>query len=170
MGTAKVDNIYAADGTSPPIFPVNLRVTTPSIAWYTTGNGHGSTNTKIRIFTTVRTSQGTGITYATSAANGDTFTINEKGLYFIQYTDKFSGGTQFNVGISKNSSQLTTDIETITATDRLLYNNKATNVFTEASGVFLLAATDVIRAHTDGDPDNADARTQIMIVQICRVT
>jgi len=170
MGTIKADNFYAADGTNPPIFPVNLRVTTPSIVWVTTGNGHGSTNNKIRIFTTTKLSQGTGITYATTAANGGSFTINEKGLYYIHYTDKYSAGSQFNVGISANSNQLTTDIETITESHRLAYNNAATNVFCHISGVYTLAATDVVRAHTNGVQDNADSRTVFMIAQICRVT
>ena len=73
-----------------------------------TGNGHGSTNTKIRRFTTTLGSVGTAITYAGSATLGDSFTINESGLYAITYSDSDAAGCY--IGLSLNSTALSDDI------------------------------------------------------------
>jgi hypothetical protein len=123
----------------------------------TTGSGHGSTNTKIRRFTTTQSSVGTAITYADSSANGGSFTINEAGIYAITFTDgKSATAAQF--GISVNSSQLTTSIVSITATDRLgSTNNGAGNLHMSMTILASLSSSDVIRAHTDGNPDLTSA-------------
>lgn len=70
------------------------------------GNGNGSVDTFIRRFTTVVSNTGTDITYAVSANNGSTFTVNVDGIYSISYTDSSSTGT--GAGISKNSIFLNT--------------------------------------------------------------
>jgi hypothetical protein len=114
-----------------------------------TGNGFGSTNTKIRRFTTTVTNTGTAITYSDSASNGATFTINEAGIYSISYCDNFnSAGEQ--IGVSLNSSQLTTNISGITTADRLGYTVSGADVSNNYSWTGRLAAGDVIRAHTTG--------------------
>lgn len=48
-----------------------------------TGNGYGGTNLNILRYTTVTRNFGSAITYADSAANGASFTINEDGVYSI---------------------------------------------------------------------------------------
>jgi len=119
----------------------------------TTGNGHGSTNTKIRRFTTTLSSAGSAITYADSGTAGGSFTINEAGFYEISYTD---GGVDSNgshgIGLSLNSAELTTNIESVTAANRLdmalAYNpsggaGSAANICLTRR----LAAADVVRAH-----------------------
>ena len=116
----------------------------------TTSNGHGSTSTYIRRFTTTQSSVGTAITYADSATLGGTFTINEAGLYSLYYGD--AGSINGNFGISLNSSELTTSILSITAASRLCVtnaSNSAGNRPTAVSVVVKLAASDVIRAHDD---------------------
>lgn len=118
----------------------------------TTGNGHGSTNTKIRRFTTTQSSTGTAITYADSAANGGSFTINATGLYSVYYLDGRSGGQSY-FGISVNSAQLTTDLRDITAANRLTLVANVANLSNSASKTVLLTAGDVVRAHTDGTTD-----------------
>jgi hypothetical protein len=112
-----------------------------------TGNGNGSTNTKIRIFTTAVTNTGSAITYATSATNGDSFTINESGIYAMSYWDQENTGSY--MGISLNSSQLTIAINSITAADRLVLATNAGNNNAVAAITCWLAAGDVIRAHND---------------------
>ena len=131
----------------------------------TTGNGHGSTNTKIRRFTTTASSTGTAITYADSATLGASFTINVPGVYAISYSDAYSASVQ-NHGISLNSAQLTTDIFSITAANRLgLTYNFANNLGCTVTVVVALVAGDVIRPHTSGSQDNAVAATSYFYIQ-----
>ncbi len=133
------------------------------------GNGHGSTNSKIRRFTTSVISQGSSITYADSATLGGTFTINEAGIYSVNYSDSRAGGTA-GIGISKESDQLTTSIFTITNTHRMGYSEVAVAASTSmASGTFRCASGDVIRAHTDGTPDNTNVATGFQITQIVKL-
>lgn len=98
---------------------ISLESTAPTnIVRLQGGNGRGSTNTAIRRFSTTIQNTGTAITYADSATNGATFTINEDGNYVAYYMD-VSGGADDNFGISLNSNQLTTSIDGITNTHRL---------------------------------------------------
>jgi len=114
-----------------------------------TANGYGSTNTTIRRWTTTVANVGADITYADSAANGSTFTINTPGVYAISYSDSFSAGS--SMGISLNSSQLTTGISSITTADILsVMTASAANFGGFVSSVVSLVAGDVIRAHTNG--------------------
>ena len=131
-----------------------------------TANGSGSTNTAIRRFSTTVLSQGTDITYADSATLGATFTINTNGVYSISYTDAFSGSSR--VGLSLNSSQLTTAISSITTADRLCAeltpaaNNEATIAWTG-----YLASGGVVRPHSDGGANAGSlVLTQFTIVRI----
>lgn len=119
----------------------------------TTGNGHGSTNNKIRRFTTTQSSVGTAVTYADSAANGSSFTINDTGLYSIYYAE--TNATDYSsYGVSVNSAQLTTSISSITDANRLMISRNSYNGVTGfpvgVSRVVKLTAGDVVRPHTDG--------------------
>lgn len=117
-----------------------------------TGNGHGSTNTHIRRFTTTQASAGTALTLTQSSANGDSITVNEAGLYAIQYRDRFSTGNA-EFGISVNSNQLTTAVSGITAANKLGYTVNVNNYDATVTVVERLAVNDVIRAHTDAQPN-----------------
>lgn len=146
------------------------RASTDHEVTVTTGNGFGSTNTKIRRYTTAQRNVGTAITYADSAANGATFTINEAGLYEIYTLDtRTTGGLAF--GVSVNSNQLTTSIDSITASHRVAYVNNLTNAeATPVTRVLRLAAGDVVRPHGDGAADSASAVTSVFsIKKICDV-
>lgn len=129
-----------------------------------TGNGHGSTNTKIRRFTTAMINVGTAITYADSAANGGAFTINEAGMYSIFYADTPTAAD--TMGASVNSTQLTTNINSITLTNRLMMTIGASAYTISVSGVFLLAVNDVIRAHTGGGPSDITDKVWFSIRKI----
>lgn len=113
-----------------------------------TGNGHGSTNTKIRRFTTTQVNTGTAITYADSAANGASFTINQPGLYEVHTIDEAAASGQ--VGASVNSAQLTTSILSITAANRICAATIASGITQGVTRTVRLAAGDVVRPHTDG--------------------
>lgn len=118
-------------------------------------NGYGSTNTRIRRFTNVVTNAGSDLTYADSAANGASFTINTSGVYAISYCDSFAGGGP--LGLSLNSSQLTTDITAITAANRLAMARIANNNYgMEVSWTGYLSAGDVVRAHTNAGAVGTD--------------
>ena len=111
------------------------------------GTAYGSTNNKIPIFTTVDRNIGDDIAYSTSSTDGDSFIINADGIYAMTYIDKFSADT--GIGISLNSSELTTGIESIAIADRLGSVTAASN----ANGMSVtlhLSKGDVVRPHTDG--------------------
>lgn len=120
-----------------------------SQVWVTGANGYGSTNTKIRRFSTTQTNYGTGITYADSATLGGSFTINEDGGYSITYTDIFTSSAY--MGISLNSNQLTTNINTISIGNQLaLQATLNANIGGGCSASFVGTAGDVVRAHSEG--------------------
>lgn len=128
-------------------------------------NGHGSTNTRIRRFTNATTT-GTDITYADSATNGASFTINTAGVYVITYTDNYTAGFT-NHGISLNSANLTTSVQSLSASERLIMTSSpSANVFGSVSICVRLAASDVIRPHTAGQNDLTASTGQFRIVRI----
>lgn len=131
-----------------------------------TGNGNGSTNTVIRRYTN-STTTGSDITYADSATLGGTFTINTAGLYSISVTDFNNSSSNRSFGISLNSNQLTTSIDTITTANRLIETSTQNNQTTaNCSTVARLAVNDVIRSHNDSGPGGATATVQFRIVRI----
>lgn len=132
------------------------------------GNGHGSTNTKIRRFTTAMTNTGTAIVYADSAANGATFTIAETAFYAIQYTDNTAAGPTVN-GISLNSAELTTSVISIVVATRLSISAPGTGAFAPAVFVGKLTAGDVIRAHTNGTADDTSSTCYFSIEKVGNV-
>ena len=131
-----------------PTFTGN--VTTPlSYVRVNTANGYGSTNTKIRRFTTTVNSAGVDITYADSATLGGTFTINTTGVYSVSYTDQFTGAGY--LGLSINSTQLTTNIQSISVGTVLSAGTtQAANSGQTVSSVFFASAADVVRGQTEG--------------------
>jgi hypothetical protein len=135
-----------------------------SVVRLSTGNGHGSTNTKIRRFTTTIENKGTAITYADSATAGASFTINEDGVYSMSYVDSRSTGG-WNAGITKSSTQLTTSIASVTDADVLMMNEGGTNQKNEVSVTVPLATGDVIRPHTDGGVDQT-TYTRFVITKV----
>lgn len=131
-----------------------------------TGNGHGSTNNKIRRFTNTIASRGTAITYADSAANGGSFTLNEAGVYSVTYSDYYTGGSA-HMGVSLSSNQLTDSITDITATHRkCISGTPAANVMTSVSCKFNATIGDVVRAHTNGNPDGNNIYSAFTITKV----
>jgi len=131
-----------------------------------TGNGHGSTNTVIRRFTTKSIDIGTCLTHVDSATLGMTITIDEDGVYCITYSDVVSTGGA-SLGISLNSSELTTNIKDITAVDRIGISNNSGAGFTEQVVACVpLSATDIIRAHTDTTQNGVTDINMFTIVKV----
>lgn len=129
--------------------------------WVVTPNGSGSTDTKIRRYTTATTNTGVAITRATSAANGDTFTINESGEYEISRSD-FRSDAANTCGCSVNSNQLTTAVRSITAAHYLpmFLVVPAAGIGAQTTISVYFAPTNVVRAHDDSTVMNATTSSQ----------
>jgi len=133
-----------------------------------TANGYGSTNTYIRRLTNTVVNTGSDITYADSAANGASFTINTSGVYSISYNDQFNTASAF-LGISLNSTQLTTAIGSINVADILCAARASdTNQPTCVSATVYIAAGGVVRPHTSGHATGA--QTTLCQFSISRVS
>lgn len=118
-------------------------------------NGFGSSETKIRKFVNQVTSTGTAVSYSsTSSTQGDTFTINEDGVYTMTYCDgKVAGGVR--IGISRNlaGGDFTTNVDSISTSKALVVSDITSGAVQCVTSTAGLVAGDVIRAHSDGAAD-----------------
>lgn len=132
-----------------------------------TGNGRGSVNTRVRRFSTVLTNTGSDITYADDADAGASFTINTKGLYFIQYEDKSASSLAY-FGPSKNSAQLTTDVHSISIADRLGLSRFELGSYNGGPSCALvpLDVNDVIRPHCNTACDSTTNQVYFRIIRV----
>jgi len=154
-------------GTSGRDFTIEQTVGTHTV-WLTGGNGHGTTNTKIRRLTTIVENIGDAITYSDDLGTGALFTIHHPGLYSMSYVDGRLAASGEGIGISLNSSQLTTNITSITNSDRLISATTFTadEPITLSRSIFLNIG-DLIRPHTNGAANiNADSRVSFSITKI----
>lgn len=137
---------------SPPSFlflkPVNSVLVYGGVG-STAALNYGSSSTAIRQIVTTKYAYGSAITYANSASLGTTFTINEDGLYDISYADSNAVAPIF--GISVNSNQLTTSIDSISEATFVTEQKSLTSgALTPISVTVFLRAGDILRPH--GDP------------------
>jgi hypothetical protein len=161
-GTAGVTTPAASVVGATTLGSIPTVIAVPSMVRLHTGNGYGSTNNKIHRYLTTVTNQGSDITYADSATLGATFTINTNGVYAI--TKVFSGSVDSNSGISLNSSELSTDISSLTnVADRLVINRSSVFACTMAWTGYL-SATSMIRSHGDGATDSGSANRSVFTI------
>jgi len=131
-----------------------------------TGNGSGAVDTKTRRFTNVTTVGSGDVTRATSANNGDTFTINTAGVYYFGLSD-YSSASSCTTGISVNSNELTTGILTITTANYLSSDTSAgasQGLYTAVTRRF--AANDVVRFHGGGTTCNGTTNVVAIVERI----
>lgn len=132
----------------------------------TTGNDHGSTNTKIRRMTTVVTNTATNdLTYDDSATLGGSITILRAGLYYVFYKDDDTSASNVSFGISRNSAQLTTNYASITEADKWLPIGSLDSINLSGSRTGYLGAGDVLRMHTDGVMTDSSASATNLIIE-----
>ena len=117
---------------------------------------NGTTNTKIIVMSSATTngpfiSSGTNISWSSNGTAGSSFTINTAGLYAVSYAVSESANEQW--GVSINSTELTTNIQSIAAGNRFCTGFAAgtgsDNVASAACTLFLKAG-DVLRLHGQG--------------------
>ncbi len=145
--------------------PYSATTSNTSMVRLNTANGHGATNTCIRRFTNVVTNQGVDITYTDSATLGATFTINTNGVYAISYNDAING--TFVMGISLDSSQLSTSVASITVSDILSgVASPLVNLCGHAAWVGYLPVGSVVRPHTDGTAGVSTQKAQFTITKV----
>lgn len=131
------------------------------------GNGHGSTNNKVRRLSTTLLNAGTAQTYADSATLGMSATINENGLYQGFFGDNYSGGI-CNSGISKNSSQLTTSIQSIAIADIMGYDTftASNDIGIKVTPITKCVVGDVLRMHGGGNADSTGNACYFGLVKV----
>jgi len=140
----KLDNVYVGPvTTSAPV------VSFDSMVRLNTANGYGSTGTRIRRFTNINNNFGSAITYADSATNGASFTVNENGVYHISYSDNFSASSE-NFGISLNAASLTSNYSGLAVAQRLSGVKTLSGETGHVSWSGYLSKGDIIRPHTTG--------------------
>jgi len=135
-------------------------------ASFTGDAGHGSTNNRIREFSSVVTT-GDAFTAQNSATLGSSVTANYDMVMSIVYNDARTAG-DFWFGISRNSTQLTTNIQSINAADRedvIRVNDANANV--SVSPTIRVNKGDVIRPHTDNLPNSGAAGITCFMKVVC---
>lgn len=166
LSTQATAGTWASAPTEIAVFPFEQRVQRSEV-YDDTGAGHGSSSTKIRRIETNRKNVGTAITKAYSATLGNTYTINEDGIYSVMFIDLDAGAASF-VGISVNSSTLTTAIASVSYAQgkRAISRAGSTGTENQASWIGFLAAGDIVRPHTDGATSNTTDNVIFSIVKI----
>jgi len=130
-----------------------------SIIRFSGNGGWGSTNTCIRYFTSPIEQFGTDMTILHNDSTfGLEILINTPGMYSVSTVSFQSNVQQFLFGISKNSTQLTTSIDSINPLNFLMAAKKSTSGAIQGVGpaciTVPLVPGDIIRAHGDGQGVN----------------
>jgi hypothetical protein len=136
-----------------------------SEVWLSGGNGFGSSGTRVRRFTNSESITGSSITYADSATNGASFTINRKGLYSIFYSDLSSGGYT-NHFITKNCSDLTKYAYQLTSSELVAYTAGGNGVVGSLNITVPLNVGDVIRAEAASADNTAFYNQYFRIIRV----
>jgi len=117
--------------------------------------GYGSTDTKIMRFTNKVEGYGSAFTENhtsgySSNAKGLEITINKAGKYSFSFTGMAPAGSGDRIGLSIDSTQLTTDINAITTANRLGVSTAVTGTECNFSISLYLTVGRVIRPHSLG--------------------
>lgn len=115
------------------------------------GNGSGSTNNKIRRFTTAVVNTGAAMTYADSATDGGSITINETGWYVFGASDGHASGN-YEYGITKNTVEPTVAFGSLADKSEILcIGNIVGGAQYPTTGMALLTVGDILRHHGNGN-------------------
>jgi hypothetical protein len=169
-GSSVVNDPYFEVTVSENALPVGIS-NPRSEVWVTGLAGFGSTNTRIARFTNVQpTTTGTAITYASSSTLGDSFTINEDGVYSFCSTVGGAASAAQAVGWTLNESGMgTTALTSVTRSMVLsiqFERAESAGAIIESCGTKLLPAGSVLRVHTN---DNASDDTASPYARVTKV-
>ena len=124
--------------------------------------GYGSTNTKIPYFTNERVNNISKLgTIVNDSTNGWSFTATRKCVAHITYSIHYSPGN--SAGISLNSSQLTTNIDTVTQAN--VISRGGGSGAHSPNGKIVMEVGDVIRPHTNGAAAGSLGSVLILFVE-----
>ena len=128
-----------------------------------TGTGFGSVNANRR-FTTILQNLGSAITYADSATDGASFTINEDGVYAMDWVE-IASGANFEPLITLNE----VDPTAVTVGERIVNGFIPNGERDECNATILLSKGDVVRL-TGSNTSVTDSNdlTQFRIVQVSK--
>ena len=121
-----------------------------------TANGYGSTNTKIRRFSSVRTNLGSDIQYVDSATLGSSFTVATSGIYNVTYSETSNANTTtMDVNLLLNSIDSTEGNQTTLAFDNQIYNTASSvTKYASCSWQGYLAAGNIVRPYVSAAVNN----------------
>ena len=132
-----------------------------------TGSGHGSTGTKVRTFSTIKTNDGRGAMELTqSGTNGDSVEILQKGVYSINYFDRRGTASTSAIGFGKNATR-TTDVNSLSESTLLTYiisNLTGESIQVHWQGE--LNVGDVITPQTNAVPDDTSNSVRFIMTKI----
>ncbi len=136
-----------------------------------TGNGSGSSGTKVRRFSTIEATSWIGdgsdaIVYADSSVWGAVLTAARPGMYEIAYTDGSASVSSCSFGIALNEVNTTTSIVAIPAARRLAMTQPNGFAIHTVTRVVRLNVGDYVLAYHDG---NCDLATSAVMFSIRRV-
>lgn len=167
-GFTAVDPYFDIFISDVPSIPLTRETQNSTEAVVNTASGYGSdTNNKIVKFTNVEIESGF-VDFVQDAAEGDHFEILKDGVYSIFACINFSAGAR-DMGISLNSTQLTTTITSISQADRLAITRSPDEANTTGSVTVArrLSVGDLVRVHTDeGAIGSADDQCKFSIVRL----
>lgn len=136
---------------------------------YDTEAGYGSTNTKIPYFTNARQSDTNGlITIGNDSTNGFSVTVNRNDVQLTMTYSYYADAGNRSMGISLNSTQLTTGIFGINTSDRLAYANVSANNGQTVAITKIFNSGDILRPHTEGNVSAQVGRNHITITAIAK--
>jgi hypothetical protein len=127
--------------------------------------GYGSSDTKIMQFTNEREDFGNLFSnnHGGYGTDGLEITIAKNGKYVVSFSSRFDAAQY--LGISLNSSQLTTNIQSITDADRLIEGHVSAGGNDDAvSWSGYLDAGDVVRPHTSGGANSGGSGRSIFTI------
>ena len=132
--------------------------------------GYGSTDNKIMRFTNLDENIGNmfsenHVSGYSSNAKGLGITINRSGVYSYMFMHGADGG-DIQWGLSLNSSQLTTAIQSIATTDIVSMAYTMAAIYDQLSGSMYFKKGDIFRPHTSGNAPNDTAKNRFTFVYL----
>jgi len=131
-----------------------------------TGNGYGSTNTRLRRYSNIRKNIGSDITYADSATLGASFTINTAGIYAITASD-WDGVGDINLSICVNDSiPSSAGPPTYAQGARVFQRDNSSGGSVSLGWTGNLNVGDVVTTHAVSQMTGSDYQTSFTIVKV----